>query len=402
MKQSIKVAYFVAEYHRFSGGQKSLLTMIKYLPQDIIEPLVIFPAEGKCSQIYRESKIKVYIIKAPPELNVFNKVLLNLSLWQQGALFITKIIPYNLKLYSFIKEKEIDILHFNTPRALLMGFIAPKMLDKSTILHVRGGLDLLGDRLKFFSCVVCTKMILVSSYLLKSIDSKFHNKCITLHNPIEPRDIRPKLSQKTKLNQRLVFLTPASLVPFKGYHHLLESIAILKKRGVQDVEFIGIGETTDKEYKNFIEDLKFKLKIDNFVHLGWQKDPFLYYEKADVVLLPSIEKERLEIGGKDRVIIGSEGFPRALLEAIALGKPIIASNIAGIPELVKHNINGYLVSPGSAEDLAEKIQRLVLSPDKRKEMSKESVKISRLFYPQNIVPKIVELYKTLVYPARFD
>ena len=59
----------------------------------------------------------------------------------------------------------------------------------------------------------------------------------------------------------------------------------------------------------------------------------------------------------------SEGLPRVILEAQALSKPVIASRVGGIPEIIKDGENGFLVNPGDADDLAEKL-RILLSDKK--------------------------------------
>jgi glycosyltransferase involved in cell wall biosynthesis len=63
-----------------------------------------------------------------------------------------------------------------------------------------------------------------------------------------------------------------------------------------------------------------------------------------------------------------EGMGRVLLEAMAMAKPVVASRVGGIPDLVEHGVNGYLVRPGSAEELQEAILRILNDPSLAVEM----------------------------------
>ena len=70
----------------------------------------------------------------------------------------------------------------------------------------------------------------------------------------------------------------------------------------------------------------------------------------------------------------SEGLPRVILEAMALAKPAIASNVGGISEVVKDGVNGFLIEPKNISKLVEKIEHLIGFPDVAREMGGEGRK----------------------------
>lgn len=91
-----------------------------------------------------------------------------------------------------------------------------------------------------------------------------------------------------------------------------------------------------------------------------------------------------------------EDFPNVILEAMSLGKPVIRTNLAGIPEQIEDGINGFVVDPMDAKTLARTILTLLQNKDKRKEMGIKSLeRYNRLFSYDKIVNKYINLYENI-------
>jgi glycosyltransferase involved in cell wall biosynthesis len=89
-----------------------------------------------------------------------------------------------------------------------------------------------------------------------------------------------------------------------------------------------------------------QLQLEQYIQLkGWIKHDDLdsYYKNASVVVVPSIVPEN---------------FPTVCNEAMSMGRPVIGTNVGGIPEIIDDGINGYLVEPKNAEQIAEKVIQL--------------------------------------------
>jgi glycosyltransferase involved in cell wall biosynthesis len=136
---------------------------------------------------------------------------------------------------------------------------------------------------------------------------------------------------------------------------LLEAIARLTESGRSvSATFVGDGPR-----RAALEQLARKLGIaDRVTFAGGvgQDDIGRYYEDADVFCLPSF----------------SEGLPVVLLEAMAAGLPVVASRIAGIPELIEHGRSGLLVPPGRADLLADALGTLLVDPGRRADLAAEA------------------------------
>ena len=138
------------------------------------------------------------------------------------------------------------------------------------------------------------------------------------------------------------------LVPAKGQHILLEACRVLKQEGLQfNVTIIGEGpDSSSLEQFTTINNLK---DIVTFTGVLGQNTVRDYYDKADIFVLASF----------------AEGVPVVLMEAMAKEIPVISTRITGIPELIEHEHDGLLATPGDADDLARQIRKLLKNPELR-------------------------------------
>lgn len=118
----------------------------------------------------------------------------------------------------------------------------------------------------------------------------------------------------------------------------------------------------------------------NIIFVGYKRPPeyYQYIKSSDVVILPS----------------RTEGIAASLLEDMALGRPIIATNVGGTPELIKHGINGILTSIDPL-DIANSIIYLYQNPDVRKKMSENNLQDVKLYDWNNIIGDYIKLYNKL-------
>lgn len=135
-------------------------------------------------------------------------------------------------------------------------------------------------------------------------------------------------------------ITPGRLVKEKGHHYLLEAIKSVNKQNINLCHFIVGAGPIEEELKREIEEKK----LSNLILISGlqQKELFDLIRACDFVVIPSI----------------SEGFGMVVGEAMALGKPIIATKIDGIMDLVENGKEGLLVPSKDSKALAEAIEKL--------------------------------------------
>jgi glycosyltransferase involved in cell wall biosynthesis len=159
-----------------------------------------------------------------------------------------------------------------------------------------------------------------------------------------------------RLKKPITFLMIARLIVEKGVLEYIEAAKIVRKTH-PEVRFELIGKY-DPEHRRSISSEDFtSLKANGITYQPEERDIQKVIEKADVVVLPSYR----------------EGTPRTLLEAAAMGRPLIATDVPGCREVVEDGLNGFLCKEMNAQSLAQKINLfLALTTDEQRKMGQAS------------------------------
>lgn len=226
---------------------------------------------------------------------------------------------------------------------------------------------------KRYSAVACASEGIAASLRewLPSIESKI----IVIENGIEiERFQNAKIAPRPSPafgNSRCALLYVASFQPRKDHTNLLHAIA-----QIPDADLFLVG---DGELRPRAERLSRTLGIAQRVHfLGRRRDIPELLKMADIYVHPPT----------------FEGFGIAAAEAMAAGKPIVATNVAGLAQVV--NDAGILVPPGDPAALARGIRSLIASPERRAQLSRTAVERSRRFSIEKTVTSYIDLYGSVL------
>ena len=144
------------------------------------------------------------------------------------------------------------------------------------------------------------------------------------------------------------------LVRKKGFEHLVDAMGLLARSRPQPVCVIAGDGDLAGELRARAERLGLGGRIVFTGQLDWRDTPD-FYAMCDVVAVPSVRDTQGNV----------DGLPNVLLEALASGRPVVASQVAGIPQVVDHGRNGLLVEPGDAVALAAALRDLLDDSDRR-------------------------------------
>ncbi len=292
-------------------------------------------------------------------------------LWGR-LLTMLSIIPYNLKLWSLIKKKNIDVIHCNCIRSLLYIVLAAKLSSTPVLWYVKS--ELVNNILDRIGFVLADKILFLCETNKRDKYPKlvnfFENKIEILKMGLDLQDtINAEKSDKTSLKHELSIngkmvnvVTVSRLSPLKGVHYLLEALAMIISHHSNVMLYI-VGDPVIDEHRGYQDVLWQIIKKHNLeAHVkftGWRTDVLEIVSLMDILVQPSI----------------SEGLGRSALEAMSLGKPVVASRLGGLREVITDGENGFLVEPGDVRSLAEKISILIKNKELRDSLGKAAKKI---------------------------
>lgn len=295
---------------------------------------------------------------------------------------------------ELVYERGIDLLHAHTPRtALIAGFVAARC-KLPWIYHVhspaardstRPWINSINDWLERWSLRNCTKIITVSRSLRREMLRRGwdRSKLVAIPNGVAcqtPIDAQTRIDNKT---WRLGIV--ALFRPRKGIEVLLQALASSKTSAQIELEVIGGFET--EEYQAQVIKLVEQLGLSSRVHMrGFVKDIPNAMRNLDAMVLPSLF---------------GEGMPMVVLEALAVGVPVIATKVEGTPEVVRDGVEGVLANPQDPESLALAIERFTSSREEWVAMSDRAFSRHRDHYSDlRMAENTARVYRKLMVSKR--
>ena len=182
----------------------------------------------------------------------------------------------------------------------------------------------------------------------------------------------------------VVIGTASRLVDIKKISDLIRAMALLHREFPNlRLEIAGAGPESDKLERE-VGHLGLK---DRVRFLGWQRELVPVFRTWDIFALPS----------------STEGLPMAVLEAMAEGLPVVATDVGGLPELLKDGETGYLVPPSDVKSLSEHLRLLVLDPKRRRTMGLAGWhRVRSHFSVERMVEEITAIYDALMVGAQYN
>ncbi len=266
-------------------------------------------------------------------------------------------------ILKLIKAEGIDVISTHSGRDSLLAGIAGRISGKRPLI-VRTRHLALPITSKVTYSLLPHRVAAVSEYVRHYLISEGvpSEKVIAVPTGVDSSTFDPGqatavLRQEIGLEQdRPLIGTVAILRYRKGHHILLDAIPqILKK--IPKAFFVFAGDGPQKE--NLLDKVRSLGIADSVAMLGLRKDIPNILKSIDLFVLPTLQ----------------EALGTSFLEAMAMEKPVIGTNVGGVAEVIEDGLNGYLVTPGDPSQLAETIMKALLDKEGTAKMGREGKKI---------------------------
>lgn len=199
--------------------------------------------------------------------------------------------------------------------------------------------------------VICVSSAVRRNLLRNSRAAARPEQFIVVHNGIREIAHPPASGETVQDHGRIVFSLFGRIKPEKGQWFLVEALAQLTQEELSRIEVNIVGGVVSGK-EHLVGELSDKIEragLKGLVSvLPFTQDISALLRMSDVCLIPSIMEDP---------------FPTTVLEAMAAGKPVIATTVGGIPEMITHGTDGLLCSPRSPEELASCVRLVLNRPD---------------------------------------
>ena len=245
-----------------------------------------------------------------------------------------------LRLARLIKKNRIDVIHTHLSTASLLGAFAAKLAGVPSVAHVHGMNS--ATCFKHSGLVIAVSEAVKKHLCAQGLDG---SKIRVLHNGIDLTRFQP--ISKTEARSCLSYDSDAQifgvfgrLSPEKGQKFAIEAMSIVIK-DYPNARLILAGDGKDRaDLESFAQ----TLGIAENVHFeGFIADPSRMMSACDAVIVPSIK----------------EGFGLAAVEAMALGRPVVATDAGGLPEIIVNGETGFIVPTRDPQAIADLIKHLL-------------------------------------------
>jgi L-malate glycosyltransferase len=300
-------------------------------------------------------------------------------------------VRWAARLRSRLLDDPVDIVHAHSPYAAGIGRLVARSLPRacrprlvSTEHNAWSRFAFATRALNAMTSPLDDAVIAVSTEVRDSIRGPAWARAEVVVHGVPLEHVRAASAGREQTRQELgvgpdevLVATVANYVPKKDYPNLLEAARRVVERA-PTVRFVAVGQGPRERE---VVELRRRLGLEDRVVLtGYRDDAVRVLAGADLFVLAS----------------RWEGLPVALMEALALGLPVVATAVGGVPEALEPGVEGELVPPGRPERLAAAISTLAADPVRRKEMGEAARTRGDEFDIRRAVRRIEAIYREVV------
>lgn len=352
---------FDAYYGTAGGNQRYIRMLFQHARRDGWQPTLLCPGDGRLAESVREAGGDVTVIPQSARLDRYGGSVLKAGLFSRLASLLA-LLAYNLRVLPTLREIRPHVIQCHNTRSLLMVVLAAKIARIPTVLFIKS--EISNPFLDRIAMKLSDRVLFIADVLMpKKRKAKYRKLPIGIDfTDVDATIARREIDGDPEDHkEHLTFAFAGWLVPAKGVHILLDAFERTTHQ-VSDIRLSIIGDSDDAEYKAELNNVVAWQKLQNRVTFhGWREDVLDAIDSADIYVLPSF----------------TEGIPRSIVEAMALGKPVISTTVGGVPELLEDGELGMIVAPNDSTVLANAMYDMAADKSRRDAFSQRGIAHAR-------------------------
>lgn len=352
------------------GGERNLLAMLETLDHSKWKPIVTCPHEGPFPSLLRTMGIQVEWVRLP-DCRKLKQVFRGAVAW--------------LRLNQIVRRERVAIIHANSPSWFPLGCIVAKQYRIPSVVSIQARLQPRRVRQFLLHRADLVFTVADSLRLLAEDAGVPPGRTTTIYSTVDTERFVPCLDTRGIRGQfgigkgDVVIGCVANVAHYKGHDILIQAFCKINQM-ISRTHLLLVGKH-DSEYGIAMQRLVQDLRLSGRVHFaGFQDDVRPYFGAIDIMVLPS----RLE------------GAPVAILEAMAMAKPLVASAVDGTPEIVQDGITGVLIPPEDPDAVVAAVADLINDPQRLQIMGEAGRRRAELFSVRRAGKILVEGYESLL------
>lgn len=374
---------------QMSGGERSLLLLLRGLPDELI-PVLACP-DGALAAAARVAQVPCTHITGTAGSLKLHPVYTPIA--------VRELSRAALEVRRTCAELGVELVHANSIRAGLIAAFARRLGAPPAVAHIRdvlppGAVSSATLRAVY---VGVDGLIANSDYTSEHLPhASFQPRTWTIHNPVDLRrfdrervDGRPVRAELGLAPDARLLTVVAQITPWKGQDAAIRTLAGLRGHGhdahlalVGSAKFVDKATRYDNEaYLQGLSTLANDLGVSAQVSfLGEREDVPAIMAAADLLLMPSWQ----------------EPFGRSLIEAMAVGTPVVATDVGGTGEIVTDGVDGMLLPPDDPERWTATVHALFEDPERLRELGARGHERARAFALEHHVRAVADVYREML------
>ena len=387
------------------GGELALLQIVEHLDKCRYHPVVVLCSEGKLVERLAAAEIETHVIPLNSRVTTTRKDNLGVkSLLQVRDVGAT--MAYAFQLANFIREHRIDLVHTNSLKADIIGGLAARIAGRPVIWHIRDRIDtdyLPASVVRVFRtlCRLVPDYVMANSTAtMKTLHLPRKDRTMTVYSGVDTDQcvvpdalangmLKKALPQhsRTQGDGPCIGLV-GRISPWKGQHIFLQAAAQVRKRfPAARFQIVGAVLFGEEEYEREVHRLTTELGLGEAVEFtGFRSDVQDIMANMDILVHASTT---------------GEPFGQVVVQGMSAGKPVVATNGGGIPEIVVDGQTGLLVPMSDADAMAAAISHLLANPELAQQMGLMGrQRVLEHFTIDHTVLKVEQVYESLLAPLK--